>query len=84
MAKHEPDYAAEGTSFDRRGVGLTSIAVERQDAVLPADRCDVAELFLPWQAVGCEVIDADADLVATFANPHDAWPVVDTMNGMRT
>ena len=49
---------------------------------LPIDH--VAELFLPWQAVGCEVIDADADLVATFANPHDAWPVVDTMNGMRT
>lgn len=44
----------------------------------------VAELFLPWQAVGCEVIDADADLVATFANPHDPWQVVDTMNGMRT
>lgn len=38
------------------------------------------ELFLPWTAVGCEVIDADADVVATFMNPHDAWLVVDAMN----
>lgn len=43
-----------------------------------------AELFLPWQAVGYEVIDADADLVATFVNPHDAWLVAETMNGIQT
>jgi len=44
----------------------------------------LAELFLPWQAVGSEVIDTDPDLVATFANPHDAWLVVESMNGIRT
>ena len=49
---------------------------------LPIDH--FAELFLPWQAVGYEVIDADADLVATFVNPHDAWLVAESMNGIQT
>lgn len=39
-----------------------------------------AELCLPWVAIGKEVIDIDGDLVATFANKHDAWLVVQAMN----
>jgi len=39
-----------------------------------------AELCLPWAAVGHEVIDNEADLVATFVNEHDAWLVVQATN----
>jgi len=39
-----------------------------------------AELCLPWQAIDCDVIDSDADLVATFQNSHDAFLVVMAMN----
>lgn len=42
----------------------------------------IEHMDLPWQQVDCEVIDKDADLIATFANAHDAYLVVQAVNFM--
>lgn len=41
---------------------------------------DPSQLDVPWTQVGREVIDRDADVVATFVNGHDAYHAVLAVN----